>query len=341
MFDPGRASLRQLNTLQLHSEARYFAKITDNDALDEALSWANSRQLPVRVLGGGSNVLLAPYIDGLVLHMANRGIEVIDDDGRHVTLRVAAGEDWHALVAWCTRMGYHGLANLALIPGTVGAAPVQNVGAYGVEVERYIEGVHVVEKSTGRHRLLSHSDCGFSYRESVFKRVAGADFLITAVDFRLDRNAEPEADYPSLQAALDGGPINHQRVFDTVIAVRQARLPDPRVTPNVGSFFKNPSVSWQDAELFSMRWPELPQFPAADGRIKLSAGWMIAHLGWKGVDRGDVGVHPGHALVLVNRGATDVSSFLSLADDIVVSVEKTFDLTLEREPRLIGARELR
>ncbi|MEE4204082.1 MAG: UDP-N-acetylmuramate dehydrogenase [Halieaceae bacterium] len=336
MLNPQNQPLARYNALGLHSEAEHFLSISSNEEFVPALAWAAERQLEVNVLGAGSNVLLYPKINGLTLHIATTGIEILDDDGRFITLRVAAGELWHPFVAWCTRMGYHGLANLAWIPGTVGAAPVQNIGAYGVEVEQVICGVQVVERSTGKTRNLSHADCGFGYRDSVFKRPAGKDFLITAVDFRLDRNAELVADYPSLREALGDRPVTQQTIFETVINVRKARLPDPSVTPNVGSFFKNPSVSWNSAEIFSMRWPEMPQFPAENGMIKLAAGWMIAHLGWRGVDRDEVGVHPDHALVLVNRGATNVSHFLSLADEIAESVEATFEIRLEREPMLIG-----
>lgn len=338
---PVAASLRDYNALRVHARAQYFQNITDVPSLSLALEWAATKQMTVNVLGRGSNVLLYPEIQGLTLRMATSGIEVLDDDGRFVTLRVAAGENWHALVAWCTRMGYHGLANLALIPGTVGAAPVQNIGAYGVEVEKFIAGVEVVEKSTGVARRLSHADCGFGYRDSVFKRPAGADFLITAVDFRLDRNAELMADYPSLRDELGGTPISHRHIFDSVIAVRKRRLPDPQRLPNVGSFFKNPSVSWNTAEILSMRWPDLPQYPAPDGRVKLSAGWMIAHLGWRGVEREDVGVHREHALVLVNYGAHSIEPLLALSDEIADAVEKTFEVRLQREPAVIGNVNLR
>lgn len=338
MLNPEGQSLQRYNVLGLNSRAQYFANITRFEDFVPALAWADAQQVDVSVLGAGSNVLLCPEIEGLTLRVETTGIELLDDDGRFLTLRVAAGEPWHPFVAWCTRMGYHGLANLAWIPGTVGAAPVQNIGAYGVEVEQYILAVQVLEKSSGVSRTLSHADCGFGYRDSVFKRPAGEDFLITAVDFRLDRNAELVADYPSLRASLGDQPVTQQRIFETVIDIRKRRLPDPAVTPNVGSFFKNPSVSWNSAEIFSMRWPDMPQFPGPDGKIKLGAGWMIAHLGWKGVDRDDVGVHPDHALVLVNRGATDVAQFLSLADEIADSVEQHFEIRLQREPILMGAK---
>ena len=338
MVNPESRSLRSYNALGLESRAQWFASVTRDEDFLPALEWASAQQVDVSVLGAGTNVLLCPEIAGLTLRVETTGIEVLDDDGRFLTLRVAAGEPWHPFVAWCTRMGYHGLANLAWIPGTVGAAPVQNIGAYGVEVEQYIVGVEAIEKSTGVRRNLSHADCGFGYRDSVFKRPAGEDFLITAVDFRLDRNAELVADYPSLCAALGDQPLTQQRIFETVIDIRKHRLPDPAVTPNVGSFFKNPDVSWNSAEIFSMRWPDMPQFPAADGKIKLAAGWMIAHLGWRGVDRDDVGVHRDHALVLVNHGATDVAQFLSLAHEIADSVEEHFEVRLEREPILMGAK---
>lgn len=335
-MEPRSESLKAFNALRLDSTAEYFVDVRDAEQLRDALAWARENRVAVSVLGGGTNVLLWPQVEGLVLRINTSGVEVIEDDGRYVTLRVAAGENWHALVAWCNRMGYHGLANLAWIPGSVGAVPVQNVGAYGVEVDQFITAVHTLNKSTGEVRELSPSECAFGYRDSVFKRAAGREFLITGVDFRLDRNAQVNADYPALQRELGEGPLSHQRVFEAVVALRKRRLPDHREAPNVGSFFKNPSVSWIDAEIFSMRWPDLPQFAAGEGKIKLSAAWMIDHLGWRGIERDDVGVDADHALVLVNRGGADAGAFIALADEIITQVRETFDVTLEREPRLIG-----
>ena len=233
-------SLANHNTLGLQASAEWYASVRNREELDAALNFASERQLPVRALGEGSNVILQPRLPGLVLHIATRGVQLRKDDGRRALLRCAAGESWHQLVVWCCEQGLHGLENLALIPGSVGAAPVQNIGAYGVELSEHVVGVEVVDVASGAVEYLPAGDCGFGYRTSRFKQAGGENLLITAVDLRLDREASLCWDYPSLKAALNNTSPTPEELMQTVMAVRTQRLPDPAVVPNVGSFLKTP-----------------------------------------------------------------------------------------------------
>ena len=329
-------SLANHNTLGLQASAEWFASVRNREELDAALNFASERQLPVRALGEGSNVILQPRLPGLVLHMATRGVQLRKDDGRRALLRCAAGESWHQLVVWCCEQGLHGLENLALIPGSVGAAPVQNIGAYGVELSERVAGVEVVDVASGAAGYLSAEDCGFDYRTSRFKQAGGENLLITAVDLRLDREASVCCDYPSLKAALNNTKPTPEELMQTVMAVRSQRLPDPAVVPNVGSFFKNPILSVDFAQTLSTRYPALPVYPAAAGSTKLSAAWMIDHLGWRGREQGGVAVSEAHSLVLVNRGADTAEAVLALASAIQASVLDEFGVALELEPQLLG-----
>ena len=329
-------SLANHNTLGLQASAEWFASVRNREELDAALNFASERQLPVRALGEGSNVILHPRLPGLVLHMATRGVQLRKDDGRRTLLRCAAGENWHQLVVWCCEQGLHGLENLALIPGSVGAAPVQNIGAYGVELSERVVGVEVVDVASGAVEYLPAGDCGFGYRTSRFKQAGGENLLITAVDLRLDREASLCWDYPSLKAALNNTSPTPEELMQTVMAVRSQRLPDPAVVPNVGSFFKNPIVSADFAETLGTRYPALPIYPAAAGSTKLSAAWMIDQLGWRGREQGGVAVSEAHSLVLVNRGADTAEAVLALASAIQASVLDEFGVALELEPQLLG-----
>ena len=328
--------LQNYNTLRLSALAQYFVEATDESDARDAVLWAEQRNLPVTVLGEGSNVVCRPYIPGLVLLLRTTGVQLITDDGRHIRLRVAAGENWNALVHWSAKQGFHGLENLVAIPGSVGAAPVQNIGAYGVEVAQFIGGIRALDTGTAQIVHLSPEDCAFGYRDSLFKRKDGKHLLIMSVDFVLDRQAKPIADYPSLNAALAGDPATPQRVLDCVKHIRQQRLPDPTQAPNVGSFFKNPTVSWHQGEVMSMRWPDMPQYPAAEGSVKLSAAWLVEQAGWRGRSEAGVGMSDQHALILVNHAARTAQPVLSVADSIVESVDQAFGVRLQMEPVVLG-----
>ena len=308
-------------------------------ALCEALDWARAEGLRVTPIGEGSNLVLAGDVAGLVVRPMLRGISVVARDDATVTLRVAAGENWHAFVAGCLEEGYYGLENLALIPGTVGAAPIQNIGAYGVELESFVVAVHAIAIDNGEEVTLAAERCEFSYRDSVFKRALRDQVVITSVDLRLPLQPCVDTRYPSLAAHLSEQGIaapTPRDVFAAVVAIRSARLPDPAQIPNAGSFFKNPVVDAAIATALQSRFPDMPLFAAGEGGSKLSAAWFIDQCGWKGQREGGVGVHEHHALVLVHRGGATGADLLELAARIQESVAHTFGIDLEIEPRVYG-----
>ena len=340
MTTPTGETLRGYNTLALDARAQAFAEVHSEQELLAALAQARALGLPVMPLGEGSNIVLAGSVAALVIRLGTRGIEVLARDAGTVSLRVAAGESWHGLVRWTLQQGYYGLENLALIPGTVGAAPIQNIGAYGVELASLVQAVHCVEIGSGRARTLAGDACEFGYRDSIFKRSLRDQVIITAVDLRLQRQPALQVSYPALAAALAQQPaaaLTPQAVFDAVVSIRRSKLPDPAQVPNAGSFFKNPVVAAAVAAELAARFPGLPQYPQADGQVKLAAAWLIDYCGWKGKCRGGFGVHPEHALVLVNRGGSSGADLLALAAEVAATVRDNFGIALEIEPRVYGA----
>ncbi|WP_157976393.1 UDP-N-acetylmuramate dehydrogenase [Parahaliea mediterranea] len=332
--------LATLNTLALQGRARAFARAEDEAGINHALAFARAQGLAVVPWGQGSNIVVAGDIDALVLQVASTGRQVISRDDNRLVLRVAAGENWHRLVGWTVQQGYAGLANLALIPGTVGAAPIQNIGAYGVELAHCVVAVHGVRIDSGEPLRLGASDCAFGYRDSIFKGELRDALVITSVDIQLDERAAPDCSYPSLAAQLaENGIIQPtpQQVFDAVVSIRQARLPDPAVQPNAGSFFKNPVVPAAQAAALLRAEPAMPSFAAGNGEVKIPAAWLIERCGWKGVERKGVGVHAAHSLVLVNSGANSGQRLLQLAAEICASVQARFGIGLDIEPRIYGA----
>jgi UDP-N-acetylmuramate dehydrogenase len=332
--------LRAYNTLALESRAAALARVGSEEEVLAACRWAREHSLEVIPLGEGSNVVIAGDLDALVLRQASRGIELVGEEGREVVLRVAAGENWHQLVHWTLAHGFYGLENLALIPGTVGAAPVQNIGAYGVELCAFVVAVHAVSIEGGERVTLCNGECAFAYRDSAFKHRLRDALVICAVDLRLSRQPALRIGYPALAEALAGRgreTLTPADVFDAVVGIRRAKLPDPQLEPNAGSFFKNPVLAADQARLLAGRFPGLPLFPHQGGEFKTSAAWLIERCGWKGWRRGGVGVHPGHALVLVNYGSDSGAELLALAAAITRSVAETFGVRLEVEPRIYGA----
>ncbi len=284
-------------------------------------------------------MVLAGDVAGLVIRPALEGIGVFGESDTEVTVCVAAGENWHAFVERSLRQGHYGLENLALIPGTVGAAPIQNIGAYGVELESFVYRVHAIDIASGEDLTLGAQDCAFGYRDSVFKHALRDRLVITAIDLKLPLQPHVNADYPSLAACLAEQGVASPTpadVFAAVVAIRSARLPNPADMPNAGSFFKNPMVDDGFASKLKADNPDMPVFAAGDGASKLSAAWLIEQCGWKGRVRGGVGVHDRHSLVLVNRGGGRGSELLALAADIRQSVADAFGVELEIEPRIYG-----
>jgi UDP-N-acetylmuramate dehydrogenase len=329
--------LRKLNTFGLPARGEYFCRAESLDDLREALAFAEAHGHPILLLGGGSNVVLTRDFPGLVVRTALKGIEILEDTPDHCLLRAEAGEDWHGLVEYCLERDYFGIENLSLIPGTVGAAPIQNIGACGVELRERLESIHALERATGRLVRLSNLECGFAYRNSVFKQERRDEYIITSVTLKLDKRPALVTAYGSVERELEAmgvTDVTPRLVSRAVCNLRRRKLPDPAVLGNAGSFFKNPLVPNEVFKELKSRHKDLVAYPEADKGMKLAAGWMIDHLGWKGVRRGSVGVHTEHALVLVNYGGASAEEVLHLARDIQLSVRETFDLDLDMEPRV-------
>lgn len=338
-FYPNEA-LRPYNTLALQACAEAFVTVSNDAELLSALQWARQRHLPVVPLGQGSNVVVAGDLNALVLRQGTRGIQIIDKGASSVALRVAAGENWHEFVQWSLQQGYYGLENLALIPGTVGAAPIQNIGAYGVELQSVLLQVQARKIADDEQVVLHNAACAFGYRDSIFKRDLKDKLVITAVDLQLSLCPAVKIGYPDLAQYFDqhhlDKPTPHA-VFDAVVSIRRSKLPEPSADPNAGSFFKNPLVPPEEAKKLVEKYPDLPCYLQLDGRVKLAAAWMIELCGWKGYRHHDVGIHAKHALVLVNYGNSSGAQVLSLASDIAGSVYENFGIRLEIEPRVYGS----
>ncbi|MCL6262353.1 UDP-N-acetylmuramate dehydrogenase [Craterilacuibacter sp. RT1T] len=332
-------SLKPYNSFGLNASARHYAELETLADLPALLACDAYRQGPVLWLGGGSNMLFTRDYPGLVVRMATRGIRIIADSDTHIELEAAAGEVWHDFVLHTLKMGLSGLENLSLIPGTVGASPVQNIGAYGVEVKDVISEVVCADLAKGGAEVvLPNSDCRFAYRDSIFKREAGARLLVTAVRFRLAKAASLKTAYGDIARELDSRGISTPTARDVsqaVIAIRSQKLPDPAQLGNAGSFFKNPIVDASQAAALLARHPALPHYPAGEGRVKLAAGWLIDQAGLKGYREGDAGVHAKQALVLVNYGTASGSDIWALADKVRLTVAQHYGVDIEPEPIVI------
>jgi UDP-N-acetylmuramate dehydrogenase len=335
------ASLRNRNTFRVEARAPRLVDVDDARCLPEIAATVCSDEGPPMVLGGGSNLLFAGDPGATVIALTAKREAIIADDGKTVVVRADAGVEWHTLVMSTLRQGLCGLENLALIPGTVGAAPIQNIGAYGVEVRDRIHAVETFEHGSGEVRRLAREDCRFGYRDSVFKREPDRR-IVTAVEFVLSRSAAPQLEYAGIRGELAamgalGGPSAAQ-VAEAVIRLRRRKLPDPAAIGNAGSFFKNPIVPRAQADALQAEHVALPVFRGdSEGTRKLSAAWLIDACGWKGHRHGDAGVSERHALVLVNHGAASGMQLLDLARRIADSVRTRFGVALEPEPRVIGA----
>ncbi len=337
-----RASLRDHNTFGLPAVARTLVRITSDADVRRVVDhpeWGRARQF---VLGGGSNLVLTKDLDAVVLKVEVRGLRLVAEQADAWVVEAGAGENWHDTVAWTLSQGWPGLENLALIPGTVGAAPVQNIGAYGVELKDRFHSLDAVDLITGRSVTLDAAACRFGYRDSVFKHegfggLAGKS-VITRVRFRLPRPWQPVLGYLDLERKRAETGIAHpdaQTLFDWVCTIRRAKLPDPAVIGNAGSFFKNPVVSAEQCKDIIGRDPEIVHYPLPDGSCKLAAGWLIDACGWKGKSVGRAGVYEKQALVLVNRGGASGAEVVTLARAIQESVYGRFGIRLEPEPIIV------
>ena len=340
-FIEREADLSTNNTLALPGRAALYAYITASaqlESLRNSPAFAERRRF---VLGGGSNLVLTGDYDGLVVHMAIAGRVLLGEDAEAWYVRAGGGERWHDFVQWTLAQGWPGLENLSLIPGTVGAAPIQNIGAYGLEVAERFHCLDAFDMQTGETTRFDRAACRFGYRDSVFKQEGwhrDGRFVVTGVSFRLAKQWQPLTRYADIALELDTQNItapSAQDVANAVIAIRQRKLPDPAQVPNAGSFFHNPVVDATTVQALLAKHPNMPHYPQADGRCKLAAGWLIEHAGWKGKNLGPVGMYEKQALVLVNRGGATGADVTALMHAVQRDVRSTFGVTLTPEPIFI------
>ncbi|MFT6429141.1 MAG: UDP-N-acetylmuramate dehydrogenase [Halopseudomonas sp.] len=332
------ANLRGYNSLGISEEAALLVEVSSEAQLGDALSMAHEKSWPITVLGGGSNVVVAGPLSGLVIAMRSRGRKVLARGAEGVLIEGEAGENWHDLVNWTLDLGLGGLENLSLIPGTLGAAPVQNIGAYGVELQDVFHSLDALDRTTGRIRQFDRSECRFAYRDSIFKQVPGR-YIILRVRMLLRHYYSIRVDYAPLDSAWEATGLhrpNARVVAELVCQIRRSKLPDPAELGNAGSFFKNPLVDSSQLEYLKARYPKIPHYQQSDGRYKVAAGWLIEQAGWKGMREGNVGVHVQQALVLVNYGGARGDDILRLAERIIEDVQRNFGLHLEMEPQRLG-----
>jgi UDP-N-acetylmuramate dehydrogenase len=332
-------SLQQFNTFGIAARARRYLRVLDPAQLAALAADPQLAALPRLVLGGGSNLLITrDEVDQLVLHMALEGREIVGETPDAILVRARAGENWHAFVQWTLDQGLGGLENMSLIPGTVGASPIQNIGAYGAEVKDLFHSLTAFDFATGTTRSMDAVACRFGYRDSVFKREAGRHLAVLDVTFALPRAWRPNLRYAELAQALADQGIEDatpRQVSDAVIAIRRRKLPDPADIGNAGSFFKNPVVAREHCARLLEAWPKLVHHPQPDGTEKLAAGWLIDQCGWKGRSMGRAGVYPKQALVLVNNGGASGQEVLALARAIQADVQARFGVLLEPEPVML------
>ncbi|GAB3944796.1 UDP-N-acetylmuramate dehydrogenase [Spirosoma harenae] len=333
-------SLKPYNTFRIDANARYWVDITNEEDLQTLLQLSEFLDTPKLILGGGSNVLLCRNFDGLVVKVSLQGLEIVREDDTHVYLKVGAGMVWHDLVMFCVNRGYAGVENLSLIPGTVGAAPMQNIGAYGVELEQVFESLTAVHSTTGEKRTFTHADCEFGYRESVFKRALKGQYIITSVTLQLDKQPTFHTRYGAIQETLTEMGISEDKltikaISEAVMRIRRSKLPDPAQIGNAGSFFKNPEIPKAQFDALQIAYPTLPGYPLGDKVVKVPAGWLIEQAGWKGYRSGDAGVHAKQALVLVNYDSATGDQILALAQQVQKSVQEKFGITISPEVNVV------
>lgn len=329
-------SLKPYNTFGIDANAKWFAQFNNAEELEDLLT--NLGGAEPLVLGGGSNILLTKDFNGMVLKNDVMGIEEVKEDEEHVYLKVGAGENWHRFVMYCIDNNLAGVENLSLIPGNVGASPMQNIGAYGVEMKETfydLEAMHLQEK---RVHTFSVNDCEFGYRDSVFKKKYKGEFAILTVTFRLNKHPKFNTCYGALDQELDRmglEALSIKAVSQAVINIRSSKLPDPAVIGNAGSFFKNPTVTASFFQQLKKEFPPIVAYKVGDDAVKLAAGWLIEQCGWKGIRKGDAGCHAKQALVLVNCGNATGQEIYDLSEEILKSVQQKFGVTLEREVNII------
>lgn len=326
--------LQDITTFHAKVFAKYYTVFSSVDFLKQILSSPEVKSMPFIILGGGSNVLFTGDFNGVIIRNAMEGIEVLNEDDNSVLLKASAGEKWHDVVLYCVNRNYGGIENLSLIPGTMGAGPIQNIGAYGVELKDVLQEVEAINVHTLEVKKFTNAECKFGYRDSIFKEEEKGNFIILAVTLRLNKNAKVNVSYGTLSKELENMGITNPTIKDvsnTVIKIRSSKLPDPDKIGNAGSFFKNPVIANSQFETIKKDYPTVVSFPATEGYTKLAAGWLIEQCGWKGKRVGDAGVHKDQALVLVNYGNATGKEIYELSTQIINSVKEKFRVDLERE----------
>jgi UDP-N-acetylmuramate dehydrogenase len=333
-------SLKPFNTFGIDVNAAYFVTVTSLQELQEVLSstiYKNEKHL---ILGGGSNILFTNDFDGLIIKTALKGIEIVNETADTITIKVGAAEIWHDVVMHCVHNNWGGIENLSLIPGTMGAAPIQNIGAYGVEIKEVVEEVEAIDLITGEQKTFTHSECRFGYRESVFKNAFKEKYFISSVTLTLHtKRHQLNVSYGAISDTLNQMNISTptiQSVSDAVVHIRESKLPDPRVLGNAGSFFKNPTITKEHFELIQKINPTTPSYQTVNQEVKVPAGWLIEQCGWKGKKINNVGVHSQQALVLVNYGNGNGREIFELSEKIYESVKEKFNIMLTREVNIIA-----
>jgi UDP-N-acetylmuramate dehydrogenase len=332
-------SLKNLNTLGINAQTRYYVRIHGIQQLQQLLLTPQLRQHPRFILGGGSNVLFLNNFAGIVMHMAIGGITVVQEDREHVWVRAGAGVNWHTLVLHCVQQGYAGIENLSLIPGTAGAAPIQNIGAYGVTLSDVFESLEAIEVHSGTVHTLHSKDCAFGYRDSIFKNTHSNRYIIASITLKLHKRPTFQTTYGTLESTLETMGVRElsiKAISDAVIRIRQSKLPDPALLSNAGSFFKNPIITQLQFEQLKWIYPNIPGYAQPEDQVKVSAAWLIEQCGWKGATRGAVGVHKQQALVLVNYGDGTGQDIYQLAQAIQQSVKERFNIEITPEVSLIS-----
>ncbi len=332
-------SLRPFNSFGIDVYARSFAGFSSTAELTELITGSSIfTRYPLLILGGGSNILFTKDFDGLVLKNELKGIGLVNEDDAHYYIKAQAGENWHRFVLYCIEHNYAGIENLSLIPGNVGASPMQNIGAYGVEIKDVFHELQAFHLETGSIQTFGLNDCGFGYRESVFKKKYKDQFVILNVTFRLKKQPVFNTSYGVIEEELNKMQVHElsiRAISDAVINIRSSKLPDPAIVGNAGSFFKNPVVPKSQYEELRKSFPSIPGYTANNEQIKIAAGWLIEQCGWKGYRKGDAGCYTRQALVLVNYGNAKGSEIFALSTSIIESVSAKFNVQLEREVNII------
>ena len=330
--------LLKLNTFGVDVKARYFTSINTINELIEVTKTNVFKDLELLILGGGSNILFTKDFDGLVILNNIKGKEIIDQNQQSIFLKIGAGENWHELVMYCVDKGWGGIENLSLIPGNTGTAPMQNIGAYGVEIKETFVELEALEISSGKIVKFNNSDCEFGYRESVFKNKMKNQYIILNITLELKKNPVLNINYGDVKAILESQNIKNpaiKEVSNAIISIRQSKLPDPKKIGNSGSFFKNPIVSLNQLELIKKKYPNVVNYEINENEFKIAAGWMIERAGWKGKKFNNYGVHEKQALVLVNYGLANGIEIFDLSEKIILDIKDKFGITLEREVNII------